>query len=99
MKGVKMNKVLNKLNEQLENKKQDLKSLESISSENDVCESIDFVTEQIERLEENISVIEQFKRDLENDIDISDIMESIRIFKENVKHSMFTIPNKRKGLK
>jgi DNA repair ATPase RecN len=89
-----MNKLLNNLENKLKDVEQDIKSLQALNScENDVCDSIDFKEEQKEDIENDIFQVKQLKRDLENDKTITDVLQTLESFKENLS---FTFDNRLK---
>ena len=80
-----MKKLLNNLENKLKDVEQDIKSLESLDScENVVCASIDFKEERKEDLENDIFQVQQLKRDLESDKTIEDVLLSFKSFKSNI---------------
>ena len=81
-KGLKMNKLLNNLENKLKDVEQDIKNLHALNScENDVSDSIDFKEEQKEDIENDIFQVKQLRRDLENDKTIEDVLKSFESFK------------------
>jgi DNA repair ATPase RecN len=89
-----MDKLLNNLENKLKDVEQDIKSLHALNScEDVVCASIDFKEERKEDLENDIFQVKQLKRDLENDKTITDVLQTLESFKENLS---FTYDNRLK---